>query len=128
MHGSYYALEGGSVGDILVDLTGGVVTKLRLDTEEGKELAQSGGLWEELSGSLQGGAVVVCSCKAREADAVEGPSGLLRDKFYSIMDARKVRRGGIKYIKRSCCPLSPPSFEPNLLLHCYSFHFSLMAA
>ena len=90
MHGSYYALEGGSVGDILVDLTGGVVTKLRLDTEEGKALAQSGSLWEELLGSLQGGAVVVCGCKAREGSAVEGPSGLLRDKIYSIMDARKV--------------------------------------
>lgn len=42
IHGSFFALEGGSVGDILVDLTGGVVTKLCLDTDEGQDLANSG--------------------------------------------------------------------------------------
>ncbi len=31
LHGSFYALEGGSVADCLTDLTGGVATKVKLD-------------------------------------------------------------------------------------------------
>lgn len=42
LHGSYYALEGGSIGDILVDFTGGVVTKRRIDADEGRKPSGSG--------------------------------------------------------------------------------------
>lgn len=34
VHGSYHALEGGSIGDVLVDLTGGVATKVKLDSTD----------------------------------------------------------------------------------------------
>ncbi len=37
MHGSYFALEGGSIGEILVDLTGGVASKVVLGPNEGSQ-------------------------------------------------------------------------------------------
>lgn len=49
-------------------------------------------LWGDLVGSLESGSIIVCHTKALQTDALDGPSGLLRNKFYSIMDARKVCR------------------------------------
>lgn len=90
VHGSYYALEGGSVGDVLVDLTGGVVTKLRIDpSPPSPEEAES--LWLNLNSSLEGGSVMVCHAKLGEGRAIEGPSGLQRGKQYGIIEAREVR-------------------------------------
>ena len=44
VHGSYYALEGGSVHEALVDLTGGVATKINLEHDQAARAdAQSGG-------------------------------------------------------------------------------------
>ena len=40
LHGSFYALEGGPIEDILVDLTGGIVTKRRLSL--GNDSSESG--------------------------------------------------------------------------------------
>eukprot|EP00197_Chlamydomonas_leiostraca_P015683 CAMPEP_0202877654 /NCGR_PEP_ID=MMETSP1391-20130828/30994_1 /ASSEMBLY_ACC=CAM_ASM_000867 /TAXON_ID=1034604 /ORGANISM="Chlamydomonas leiostraca, Strain SAG 11-49" /LENGTH=254 /DNA_ID=CAMNT_0049559727 /DNA_START=42 /DNA_END=802 /DNA_ORIENTATION=+ len=39
LHGSYYALEGGSVTECLTDLTGGVAHKVKLDDSDVRELA-----------------------------------------------------------------------------------------
>lgn len=48
VHGSYYALAGGSVHEALVDLTGGVGFKVKTDTPEGQAAAADGGLWTDL--------------------------------------------------------------------------------
>ncbi|KAG2449615.1 hypothetical protein HYH02_005148 [Chlamydomonas schloesseri] len=48
VHGSYYALAGGSVHEALVDLTGGVGFKVKTDTPEGQAAAADGGLWADL--------------------------------------------------------------------------------
>lgn len=42
LHGSYYAIEGGSVCDCLTDLTGGVATKHKLNEQPAREQAMSG--------------------------------------------------------------------------------------
>lgn len=45
-HGSYYALHGGSLGDALVDLTGGVGLKIKLEAPAQAAHASSGeGAW-----------------------------------------------------------------------------------
>ena len=49
-----------------------------------------GTLWQELSVALQAGALVVCNSKALQTEGTEGPSGLLRNRFYSVMETRKV--------------------------------------
>ncbi len=48
VHGSYYALEGGSVDDALVDLTGGVSVKTDLSRPEAREMIESGQMWRQV--------------------------------------------------------------------------------
>jgi hypothetical protein len=43
VHGSFLSIEGGSVADCLVDLTGGVAHKLRLAPASGKQPNITGG-------------------------------------------------------------------------------------
>lgn len=50
-HGSYYALNGGSLGDALVDLTGGVGLKIKLEVPAQAEHASSGEGYDYFSGS-----------------------------------------------------------------------------
>jgi len=52
-----------------------------------------GSLWDELLASLESGSVVVCHSKAPQTEEPKGPSGLLKNRYYSIMDARKVFHG-----------------------------------
>jgi Calpain family cysteine protease len=53
LHGSYYALDGGSLADALTDLTGGVVSKLKLDEFEGGQLVENGALWTRCAEDLR---------------------------------------------------------------------------
>ena len=48
LHGSYDALEGGSIADGLVDLTGGAPEEISLHSPEGKKMYESGELWKRL--------------------------------------------------------------------------------
>lgn len=50
VHGSYYALEGGSVDDALVDLTGGVSSKTNLSTPDSRAMIESGQMWRQVRG------------------------------------------------------------------------------
>ena len=48
IHGSYEAIEGGSMAQALVDLTGGISEKIYLETPEVKEMIEDGQLWKDL--------------------------------------------------------------------------------
>ncbi|GAX81250.1 hypothetical protein CEUSTIGMA_g8682.t1 [Chlamydomonas eustigma] len=102
VHGSYYALEGGSIGDILVDLTGGVVTKYRLDTFEGKKLAKTNAVWDQVCAALAGGSIIVCQGKSSRTEKAEPFLGLVRGKCYSVMEARGIPEGPL--LLRLHCP------------------------
>uniref|UniRef100_A0A7R9V2F7 Calpain catalytic domain-containing protein n=1 Tax=Chlamydomonas euryale TaxID=1486919 RepID=A0A7R9V2F7_9CHLO len=128
MHGSYYALEGGSLDDALVDLTGGISTKLKLQSKEVQHDVESGKLWNMLAEELTTGSVLVATSKSRVAaaaaadaahangvygrgdgddeaecrmqDAPKPPHGLLYDQCYTVLDAQVV--GDLELVRLHC--------------------------
>ena len=94
MHGSYFALDCGSVADALVDLTGGVVTKVKLDSDEGKELVSSGALWTRMMLYCSWGYVMAAVCKDKSAaDDAVAAGGLLCNHVYGVIDCRVLADG-----------------------------------
>jgi hypothetical protein len=96
LHGSYYALEGGSVTECLTDLTGGVAHKVKLDDPDVRELATRGVWWNQLLSLLTSGSVVSCRLKTpveevgEHGEGIEGPGGILLNHLYTVIDAREV--------------------------------------
>ncbi|KXZ50588.1 hypothetical protein GPECTOR_16g763 [Gonium pectorale] len=122
VHGSYYALAGGSVTEALVDLTGGVGWKVKHEGD-----AERDALWANLQGWLSSKSIVACVAKRKaparyrfRPDAVdpdpdaperpppppaadepvagdgsgpEGPHGLLAGQVYSVLEARTLPGG-----------------------------------
>lgn len=94
VHGSYFALDCGSLADALVDLTGGVVTKVKLDGDEGRELVSSGALWTRMMLYCSWGYVMAAVCKDKgAADDAVGAGGLLCNHAYSVLDCRVLADG-----------------------------------
>lgn len=94
LHGCYFALDCGSIADALVDLTGGVVNKLKLDSEEGEELVDSGALWTRMLLYCSWGYVMAAVFKVKPAaDGATGPGGLLLNHVYSVVDCRLLSDG-----------------------------------
>jgi hypothetical protein len=81
IHGSYYSLARGSVTDALVDLTGGVGFKVKVDSTAGAAAAADGSLWEDILSWLAGGCIVACRCstlrggRGRGRGCVGSPGG-----------------------------------------------------
>lgn len=94
LHGSFFALDGGSLGDALVDLTGGVLSKLKLDSDEGEMLVDSGVLWTRLELYCSWGYVMCALHKVKPAaENATGPGGLLLNTTYNIVDCQKLSDG-----------------------------------
>jgi len=81
LHGSFEAIEGGSIADGLKDLTGGGVDIIRL---EGKEDPDA--VWDKLYSNMEKNYLMGCSID-RPNDAAEKPleCGLLLNHAYSII-------------------------------------------
>eukprot|EP00899_Mesostigma_viride_P012642 jgi/Mesvir1/21379/Mv20863-RA.1 len=94
LHGSYHALEGGSVVDALVDLTGGVAFKWRLSDPKVVEEVQSGSLWAKLLQYFKWGHLLACkySTKGIKEDELVD-DGVLHDHVYTIIDVKEVSSG-----------------------------------
>jgi hypothetical protein len=94
LHGSYFALDCGSVSDALVDLTGGVVNKVKLDNSQGQELVESGALWTRMLLYCSWGYIMAVVKKVMPAsDGATGPGGLLLNHVYSVIDCRLLADG-----------------------------------
>ena len=94
LHGSFFSLDGGSLGDALVDLTGGVLSKLKLDTDEGEMLAEGGALWTRLALYCSWGYVMCAMHKVKPAaENATGPGGLLLNYTYNIVDCQTLSDG-----------------------------------
>lgn len=88
IHGSYYALEGGSFAEILVDLTGGVVDRLIVDTSSQSDGSQ---IFSQISVALRSDAIVCC--KSKQAEDIVGPQGLICNQHYIILDCFETEEG-----------------------------------
>ena len=61
LHGGYEALNGGSMAEAVVDLTGGVSEKYNLKAPDIKENIEGGQFWKELKKYFQAGYLIGCS-------------------------------------------------------------------
>jgi Calpain family cysteine protease len=94
LHGSYYALDSGSLGNALVDLTGGVLTKMKLTSPEVAEQVRNGTLWSQMQCWVSWGYVLAAVCKCKPAGVgTHGPQGLLPNVAYSVIDCKILADG-----------------------------------
>jgi Calpain family cysteine protease len=94
LHGSYFALNSGSLGNALVDLTGGVLSKIKLDSPEGVHAVTSGALWSQLQRWVSWGYVMAAVCKVKPAGAgISGPQGLLANAAYTLVSCKLLANG-----------------------------------
>jgi hypothetical protein len=94
LHGSYYALDSGSLGNALVDLTGGVLTKVKLSSPEVADQVRNGTLWTQLQCWVSWGYIMAAVCKCKPAGVgAHGPQGLLPNVAYSVIDCKILADG-----------------------------------
>eukprot|EP00882_Tetradesmus_deserticola_P012778 GHRQ01013543.1.p1 GENE.GHRQ01013543.1~~GHRQ01013543.1.p1 ORF type:complete len:194 (+),score=57.78 GHRQ01013543.1:1534-2115(+) len=105
LHGGYAAIATGSVADALVDLTGGIVSKVSLSDDAQLQDAAAGGLWTFVQQWLAAGSIITCMAK-QPGNAAEGSlMGVLANTPYSIVEARVLPAGS--KLLRLHCPWAP---------------------
>lgn len=98
LHGSYAKLNGGSVAETLVDLSGGVSQKIVLTDDSVKEQIASGALWKKLHRFLGFNYLMGASYSNKNAAVEEEAShGILQNHAYSVLMAVEV--AGFKLLK-----------------------------
>jgi len=101
LHKNYENLNGGSLAEALVDLTGGVSEKIYLHTEEVKDAMENGQLWKELRKYFQAGYLLGCANNKIDEDGNQeegaGNQGIQYNHAYGIMDIRVAQ--GIQLIR-----------------------------
>eukprot|EP00753_Platysulcus_tardus_P008548 PLAT16095.1.p1 GENE.PLAT16095.1~~PLAT16095.1.p1 ORF type:complete len:894 (-),score=525.29 PLAT16095.1:252-2933(-) len=98
LHGTYEALNGGSVAEALVDLTGGASEKIVLTEDYVKEMIKDGRLWDKLKRYMGWGYLLGCSMSVHGGGFEEDSgSGILINHAYSILFFKEI--GGLKFIK-----------------------------
>lgn len=68
LHGSYEHLNGGSMAQGLVDLTGGVSEKYNLTTPDMQEKLASGQFWKDMKKWASLGYLIGCSKVVKDSD------------------------------------------------------------
>jgi calpain len=89
LHGSYEALNGGSLAEGMVDLTGGVSVKYDLTQPEIKQAIDSGQLWKDMRkwnqlGYLIGYSLSVKDESGNPADGVNA-QGIIQNHAYGML-------------------------------------------
>lgn len=94
LHGSYEALQGGSMSESLVDLTGGASEKFNLRAPEVAELIENQVFWKDLKKYHQQGFLIGCSNVVKDDSGVKtegaGQTGILFNHAYGVLDVRDI--------------------------------------
>lgn len=92
LHGCYEALNGGSLVEALVDLTGGVSEKFSLEAPDTIQMRDNGQLWKELRKYYQAGYLLGCAKNVRDENGEQeervDTQGILCNHAYGIMEVR----------------------------------------
>lgn len=98
LHRGYEQLDGGSIAEALVDLTGGSSEKMLLTDPKIQAMIESGSLWMKLKKYMEWGYLVCCSNSVQGARfEEEGGQGILTNHAYSVLYIKEV--GPLKFIK-----------------------------
>merc|ERR1712098_835234 len=95
LHGSYEALDVGSLSDALVDLTGGVSELISLEDDCGRKLYleddKKSELYKRLQEELNAGSLVCCAVRAGKNEQNQRTEcGLVKGHAYGVTGARRV--------------------------------------
>ncbi|CAN0393668.1 unnamed protein product, partial [Ectocarpus sp. 12 AP-2014] len=89
LHGSYESINGGSVGEALVDLTGGCCEKISFTSERIKPMMEDGSLWETLRSHVSPEYVVACvQADPNRGACIDNETGLLVNHAYGLADMK----------------------------------------
>jgi len=98
LHRNYEALDGGSIAEALVDLTGGSSEKMLLTDPKIQAMVENGTLWNKLKKYMEWGYLVCCSNSVQGGGfEEEGAQGILINHAYSVLYIKEV--GPLKFIK-----------------------------
>jgi hypothetical protein len=98
LHGTYEHLNGGSVAEALVDLTGGSSEKMLLTDPKIQSMVENGKLWTKLKKYMEWGYLVCCSMSIQGGRfEEEGAAGILTNHAYSVLYIKEV--GPLKFLK-----------------------------
>mmetsp|Transcript_16174 Transcript_16174/g.21413 ORF Transcript_16174/g.21413 Transcript_16174/m.21413 type:complete len:978 (+) Transcript_16174:224-3157(+) len=98
LHGTYEALNGGSIAEALVDLTGGSSEKVLLTEDKIKALIEDGSLWLKVLNYMKWGYLLCCSMSDAQADMEdEDESGIIKNHAYTILDVTEA--GGFHFVR-----------------------------
>ena len=94
LHKKYEILNGGKMGEGMVDISGGVSEKYNLKSPETKEMLEDGRFWKLIKGYLKQGFLVGCanSQKGDDGKQIEqsGPNGIVFNHAYGLLRMEEV--------------------------------------
>eukprot|EP00752_Nemacystus_decipiens_P004063 g3721.t1 len=90
LHGTYESLNGGSVGEALVDLTGGCCEKISFTNDRVKLMIEDGSLWETLRRHVCPEYVVACvQVDPNRGTCLDNDTGILINHAYGVADMKE---------------------------------------
>jgi len=98
LHGTYEALNGGSISEALVDLSGGSSDKILLTEDKIRAMIEDGRLWSKILNYMKWGYLLCCSnSDAHALMEDEGDSGIIKNHAYTILDVTEA--GGFHFVR-----------------------------
>lgn len=95
LHKTYESLNGGKMGEGMVDLSGGVSEKYNLKAPETRELLENGVFWKMIKNYLKQGFLVGCANAAKGDDGKKidepGPNGISPNHAYGLLRMEDVQ-------------------------------------
>jgi len=94
LHKTYQMLNGGSMGDAFVDISGGVCEKYNLKAPECREMLENGSFWKLIKGYIKQGFLVGCSNVQKNEDGEPedgtGTNGITFNHAYGLLRVEDV--------------------------------------
>ena len=89
LHKHYEALNGGKMGEGMVDLSGGVSEKFNLKAPETRDLLENGTFWKQMKMNLKNGYLVGVANAQKAEDGKQedgsGPNGITFNHAYGLL-------------------------------------------
>eukprot|EP00903_Cladosiphon_okamuranus_P016865 g15549.t2 len=90
LHGTYESINGGSVGEALVDLTGGCCEKISFKSDKVKLMIEDGSLWETLRRHISPDYVIACvQVDPNRGTCLDNDTGILVNHAYGLADMKE---------------------------------------
>ena len=94
LHGCFEMLNGGKMGEGMVDISGGVSEKFNLKAPETRETLENGVFWKQMKMNLKNGYLIGCANSQKTEDGKQeegtGPNGITFNHAYGLLRVEDV--------------------------------------